>query len=343
MKRVISWKRVISFVLLAVMLICVTAGCATTTGNTDASSAGTTEKVAVRVGALKGPTAMGMVKLMDDAEAGATTNDYTFTIAAAIDEVTPKIVQGEFDIAAVPANMSSVLYNNTDGAVSVLAINTLGVLYVVETGDTVHSVADLKGKTIYASGKGATPEYALNYVLEQNGIDPATDVNIEYKSEHTECVAALAQDENGIAMLPQPFVTTAQAKNDQIRIALDLNEEWEKAQGDAADKSALVTGVVVVRNEFLNAHPEAVQAFMDAYKASTEYVNANTADAAALIEKYDIVPATVAEKALPYCNITFVEGAGMKTQLSGYLNVLLAQNPQSIGGKLPDDAFYYTR
>lgn len=337
----------ISFVLLAVMLVCAAAGCASNNGGADAASQGETanaaEKATIRVGALKGPTAIGMVKLMEDAEAGTTANDYDFTIAASIDGVTPKIVQGEFDIAAVPANVSSVLYNNTDGAVSVLAINTLGVLYIVETGDIIQSVADLKGKTVYASGKGATPEYALNYILRQNGIDPEKDVTVEYKSEHAECMTALAQDENGIAMLPQPFVATAQTKNDKIRIALDLTEEWEKAQADAAEKSALVTGVVIVRNEFLEENPDAVKAFLDEYKASTAYVNANVEEAASLIEKQDIVPAAVAQKALPYCNITFVEGAEMKTQLDGYLNTLLEQNAKSIGGKLPDDSFYYSR
>lgn len=307
-----------------------------------AGAEGGEDGVTIRVGALKGPTAMGMVKLMDDAETGNTENRYEFTIAAAIDEITPKIVQGQFDIAAMPANVSSVLYNNTDGAVSVLAINTLGVIYIVETGESIQSVADLKGKTIYASGKGATPEYALNYVLKENGIDPEKDVTIEYKSEHAECAAALAEAEGGIAMLPQPFVTTAQAKNDKIRIALDMTEEWEKAQ-TGEDKSALLTGVVVVRNEFLQAHPEEVAAFMDEYKASTEYVNANVEDAAALIEKYDIIPAAVAQKALPYCNITFIEGEEMKTQLGGYLGTLAEQNTDAVGGKLPDEGFYYLR
>ena len=165
----------------------------------------------VNVTALKGPTAMGMVKLMDEAESGAVDgNAYTFDIAAAVDEVTPKIVKGETDIAAVPANLASVLYNNTQGEVQVLAVNTLGVLYIVESGDSVNSVEDLRGKTIYASGKGATPEYALNYILSENGIDPEKDVTIEWKSEHAECLAALLAEDNAIAMLPQPFVTTAQ-------------------------------------------------------------------------------------------------------------------------------------
>ena len=302
------------------------------------------EETPVNVMALKGPTAMGMVQLMDSAEAGAVGgNAYTFTIAASADEVTPKLVQGGADIAAVPANLASVLYNNTEGQVQVLAVNTLGVLYIVENGDSVQSVSDLAGRTIYASGKGSTPEYALNYILSENGIDPEADVTIEWKSEHSECVAALASDEDGIAMLPQPFVTTAQMQNENLRVALDLSKEWDALQADAEAPSALLTGVVVVRTAFAEEHPEAVNAFLDSYQASVEYVNANVEDASALIEKYDIVPAAVARKALPYCNITFIEGSEMQEKLSGYLNVLFEQNPASVGGALPAEDFYYIR
>lgn len=302
------------------------------------------DPVDVRTIALKGPTAMGMVKFMSDADAGSLTdNRYQFSIAASPDEVTPKIAQGDADIAAVPANLASVLFNNTKGSVQVLAVNTLGVLYIVESGETVQSVEDLRGKTIYASGKGQTPEYALNYILSANGINPESDVTIEWKSEHAECVAALSSSDNAIAMLPQPFVTTAQIKNDKIRVALDLTKEWDTLQAKEATPSALLTGVVIARKEFVEANPEAVSAFLDNYKASVEYVNANTADAAALIGQYDIVPAAVAEKALPYCNITFIEGSDLKQKLSGYLSVLFEQNPKAIGGALPTDDFYFAR
>lgn len=322
---------------------------ATGTEETDAETADTEQSAHMRIAALKGPTAMGMVKLMEDAEQNvlgdSDNNNYEFTIAASVDEVTPKLVQGEIDIAAVPANLASVLFHNTEGQVQVLAINTLGVIYIVDTGDTVHSVNDLKGKTIYASGKGATPEYALNYILSANGIDPEQDVTIEWKAEHSECVAALtaSEDGSGIALLPQPFVTTAQMKNDKIEIALDLTEEWDKLQKDVETPGAMLTGVIVARTDFVKENPEAVAAFMDSYKASVEYVNSNTAEAAALIEKYDIIPAVVAEKALPYCNIVFIEGSEMKDKLSGYLNVLMEQNPKAIGGAVPEDDFYYSR
>lgn len=309
---------------------------------TACSSGSSTPPSEVRVMALKGPTAMGMVKMMDDADAATDKHD-TFTIAAAVDEVTPKLVQGEIDIAAVPANLGSVLYNSTKGAVEVLAINTLGVLYIVENGNTIQTMEDLRGKTIYASGKGATPEYAINYLLSSNGIDPVKDVTIEWKSEHAECVAALGAQENAIALLPQPFVTTAQIKNPGIRMALDLNKEWDAVQDSEEAPSALLTGVVVARREFIEKNPQAVETFMDSYKASVEYVNANTEEAAKLIEKYDIVSAAVATKALPYCNITFIEGTDMKEKLGGYLAFLMEQNPKSVGGALPGDDFYYVR
>ena len=324
----------------------------------------TSAPVDVNVMALKGPTAMGMVEFMSQTDAGELTdNNYHFSITAATDEVSAALAQGTTDLAAVPANLASVLYNNTEGGVQVLAINTLGVLYIVESGDTVHSVEDLRGKTIYAtgqganpeyiltkwgktiyaSGKGNTPEYALNYVLTQNGIDPASDVTIEWKSEQAECLSALMAEENTIAMLPQPFVTTAQTKSENIRVALDLTEEWDEIQAESDAPSTLVTGVVVGRTEFVAEHPEAVSAFLEHYRASVEYVNANVDEAAQLVGQYEIVAAEVAQKALPECNIVFIEGVEMKDSLSGYLSVLFEQNPKSVGGALPDDAFYYSR
>lgn len=324
-------KRLMKFAVVLMLGTMLLTGCG-------AQKRASAESVIVHVTALKGPTAMGMVDFMDKSEKGEIKdNDYQFEIVAAVDEVTPKLVQGKTDIAAVPANLASVLYNNTNAEVQVLAINTLGVIYIVESGDVISEVSDLKGRTIYASGKGATPEYALNYILAQNGIDPEKDVTIEWKSEHAECLSALMADENAIAMLPQPFVTTAQTKSEKIRVALDLTEEWDKLGAD----SALLTGVVVARKEFVEQNPAAVQAFLEHYEASVNYVNQNIKDAATLIEKYDIVPVPVAVKAVPSCNIVFITGEEMKQKLSGYLKVLLEQNPKAIGGALPADDFYY--
>lgn len=298
---------------------------------------------AMRVVALKGPTAMGMVQVMDRADNGDLKGQYSFSIAAAIDEVTPQIAQGTVDVAAVPANLASVLYNKTEGKIQVLAVNTLGVIYIVENGDTVHSVEDLRGKTIYASGKGATPEYALNYILSSNGIDPEKDVTIEWKSEHAECLQTLIAGGEGIAMLPQPFVTTAQTKLESLRVALDLTEEWEKLQAGAENSSAMITGVVVVQKAYAEAHPEQIAAFLEAYHASVDFVNSDVEGGAKLVGAYEIVPEAVALKALPACNIVCIDGAEMQDKLSGYLGELFAQNPASVGGKLPEADFYYVK
>lgn len=296
----------------------------------------------VTVLALKGPTAMGMVSLMNQADQGEITDEnYNFQIVASPDEVTPAIAQGTADIAAVPANLASVLYQKTDGGVQALTINTLGVLYLVENGNQIQNISDLKGKTIYASGKGATPEYALNYILKENGLTPGEDVQIEWKSEHTECVAALAEHEDAIALLPQPFVTTAQSKNDSLRVALDLTEEWDNLQKGNGGNSSLVTGVTVGRTEFAQEHPDIVEDFMERYQESVTFVNDHTEEAAKLIGDYDIVPEEIAKKALPECNIVYIDGAEMKEKLSGYLEVLEQENPQAVGGALPADEFYY--
>lgn len=289
----------------------------------------------IKVAALKGPTAMGLTKLMDDDE--KNNLPYEFTIAGAADEITPLIAQGKVDFACVPANLGAVLYKKTEGEISALAVNTLGVLYICENGDTVKSVADLKGKTIYSSGKGATPEYALNFILKSNGIE--NDVNIEWKSEHSECLAALLANENAVAMLPQPFVTTAQMKNEGVRVAIDLNDAWD----DLNLSSTLLTGIVVVRKEFAENNPDAVKDFLERYSASVKFVNENIDEAAELIGKYDIVPAAVAKKAIPSCHIVCISGDEMKSKLSGYLQVLFEQLPASVGGAMPADDFYYTK
>ncbi len=296
----------------------------------------TAEPVDASAVALKGPTAMGMLKFMNDNENGLiTSNNYTFSIETAIDVVTAQLIQGEVDFAAVPSNVASAIYNNSEGKVQVIAINTLGVLYIAESGEAIQSIEDLKGKTIYASGKGATPEYALNQILAANGL--TDEVTIEWKTEQTEVVQALSADPNAIAMLPQPFVTTAQAQNESIRIALDLTEVWNESEIEGS----LITGVVVVNKEFADANPAAVEDFMANYEESVNYINDNIEEGAALVGQYEIVPEAVALQAIPQCNITFIKGDEMKEMLSGYLNVLFTQNPQSVGGVMPDDVFYY--
>ncbi len=298
------------------------------------------EPVDMNILALKGPTAMGMVSFMDAVESGEIDdNNYNFEILAAVDEVAAMLMKGEADIAALPANMAAVLYNNTEGAIQVLGVNTLGVLYLVENGDSLSDISDLAGQTIYASGKGATPEYALMHILAENGLTDS--VNIEWKSEHAECVAAVAATEGAIALLPEPFVTTARMQNPDMRVALDLNVAWEEMQGDVEDKSALITGVLVANRSFVEENTDALEDFMAHYNDSVLYTAKDVSGAAELIGKYEIVPQAVAEIALPACNITWVTGADLQNQLGGYLEVLMEQNPASIGGTVPADDFYY--
>lgn len=290
----------------------------------------------VRIAALKGPTAMGMIRMMEE-----QSDRYDFTLAASADTVVPQLIRGELDAAAVPANLASILYNNTSGAVRVLAINTLGVMYIVERGDSLQSVEDLRGKTLYTSGKGSVPEYALNYILTGNGLDPNTDLQVEYKSEHSECLSALMNDPDAVAMLPQPFATVAMTKSPDIRIALDLTAEWDTLQASSDAPSAMITGVILARSQWIDANPDAVNTLMQDYASSVQFTLDQPHEAAVLIGKHDIFEAGSAEKALPYCNITFIAGEEMKAKLGGYLKALYEQDPASVGGKLPDEIFYY--
>lgn len=321
-------KKLITLALTAAMVLLLLGGC---------GSSGQ-DHATIRLGGLKGPTSMGLAKLLTDAKDGKSASTIEYTLAVAADELTSALIQGNLDMAAVPSNLASVLYNRTNGEISVLAVNTLGVLYIVDTKDSVHSFADLKGRTIYATGQGTTPEYSLKYLLQQNGLDPDKDVTLEFKSESTEIVSIMkSTDEEVVAMLPQPFVTVASSNVEGLNVALDLNAEWNALNNG----SSLVTGVLIARNAFLEEHPKAVAAFLEEYKSSTAYANANVKEVSEMIEALDIVKAPIAQKALPQCNITYLDGADMKTAMSGYLQILYDQNPQSVGGALPTDDFYY--
>jgi len=306
-------------------------------GEKESENEAARKKVDINIAALKGPTGIGMVKLMEDADNNKTLHNYNFTIAGEADEISAGLIKGEYDIAAVPRNLASVLYNKTKGQIKLAAINTLGVLYIVETGNTIATVEDLKGKTIYSTGYGTTPQYTLNYLLNSYGIDPDRDVNIEYKTEATEVAAILSEAEDGIAMLPQPYVTTVMMNNDRVRIAINIDEEWKALN----DGGGVVTGVVVVNKDFLENNPEAVEDFLKEYQASTDFVNGNVDAAAELVEKFGLFKAAVAKKAIPYCNITCISGSEMKEMAERYLNILFEQNPNSVGGAMPAEDFYY--
>jgi len=299
----------------------------------------------IKIATLKGPTGMGMVKLFSDNEAKTTANRYEPLIVGTPDEIVGKISSGEIDIAAVPTNLAATLYNKTSGKVQLLALNTLGVLNILEKGDTVKSIADLKGKTLYATGKGSTPEFILNYLLIQNGIDPAKDITIIYKTEHSELATLALSGQANLVLLPEPFVTTVLSKNAGFKSVIDMTDEWSATTRKTGIKdSVLSMGCVIVRREFAEANKAAVDAFMAEYKTSISYVNESTAEASLLIAKYEIMASSALAKiAIPNCNITYIDGEVMKTQISNLYNVFFMADPKSIGGKLPEDDFYYIK
>ena len=294
----------------------------------------------VRIAGLKGPTTMGLVNLLDMERSGKASQHYDLQLYGAADEIVPKLIKGQVDIAAIPANLAATLYQKTNGGIQVMAVNTLGVLYVVEKGDTVHSFADLKGRTILSTGKGTTPEYVLRYLLTKNGIDPDKDVKIEYYSEASEVTAQMAATKkDAIAVLPQPYVTAAQMKDSDLRVVLDLTKEWNKVCD-----TQLITGVTVVRTAYAEDHPEEVINFLKDYQKSVEAANNDIDGTAALCEKVGVVAkAAIAKKALPKCNIVYRIGDEMKADVNAYLQVLYDASPAAVGGKLPDGNFYYTK
>ena len=338
-------KKVVSVMMSIVVSAMVLVGCGTNRNGENADDitaeeeADTYKAVDVRIGSLKGPTSIGLVYLMEQAEKGETANNYNFTMAAVVDELLPSMISGDLDIVLVPANVASVLYNRSDGGVTVIDINTLGVLYMVSGDNTIQDMGDLKGKTVYLTGKGTTPDYVLQYLLKENGLTTG-DVSLEYKSEATEVAAVLAQKPEAIGVLPQPFVTAACAQNEALGVVLDLTQEWAVVQGEGG--SSLVTGVTVVRNAFLIENKAAVDQFLEEHAASAAFANENVEEAAELAAAAGIIEkAPVAVKAIPKCNITYIDGADMQTALSGYLEVLFEQDESSVGGSLPGDDFYY--
>ena len=320
-------RKMLILAVMAVLLLGALAGC----GQRE-------EPAAVRVGGLKGPTSMGLVFLREQAQSGQAAQEYEFTMAVAADELLPLMIKGELDIALIPANVASVLYNKTEGGVSVIDINTLGVLYLVSGDNTIDSMERLRGRTVYLTGKGTTPDYVLQYLLRANGIDPS-ECTLEYRSEATEVAALLAEQPQAAGLLPQPFVTVACAQNEELDVVLDMNQQWNLAQGEG---SSMVTGVTVVRNAFLQEHPGAVQSFLEEHAASVRAIQEDPDKGAQLVVAAEIITKEpIARKAIPQCNITYIDGEEMRQALSGYLQVLFEQDPASVGGKVPGEDFYY--
>jgi len=326
-------KKIIAVVLVLVMsLMCF--ACQKTPVVDDKNDVKTTINITV----LKGPTGLGALQLMEKDSKQESLNDYNFTLAAAPDEVSAKIINKESDIIAAPTNLAAVLYKKTEGQVVMLAANTLGNLYIVTKNEDISSIEDLKGKTIYSSGQGATPEYVLNFLLKENGIDPEKDVNVIYKSEHAEIAPVFASEENVIALLPEPFVTNITMKNQALKVSVNITEEWSKISD-----SELVMGCLIARKEFVDANPEAIDKFLKEYEESANYAVTNVAETAELSKKYEIMAKNVAEKALPGCNIVYIDGDKMKSYVGAFFEVLFNANPKSVGGSIPDEKLYYKK
>ena len=310
-------------------------------GSQSASQSGTTSQevdfsgVKIRVAAMNGPTGMGMARLADQVRNDMLPYECDVTFSGSPDDVRAGLLSGELDIAAVPVNMAAALYNKTGGEILTLAANTLGVLYIVEKGDTVQSMADLAGKKILAAGQGSTPEYVINYLLEKNGLTDS--VEVEYVSEHAEAVTQMAAGNADLILVPEPFVTTALSKVEGARVALDLTQEWAKVSD--AD---MVMGCLVVSKAFAEADPQALRHFMTQYAVSADYCTSHPAEAAVFIEEFGIMgSAALAEKAIPNCNIVCVTGREMVDMVTGMLTVLFDADPKSVGGSLPGEEMFW--
>ena len=337
--------KLLALILALMMILSSFAGCNDTKTNEEPSTDAETSSVAkntteavkatVNLSLLKGPTGMGGAYMWEKSDNGETKNNYNITLDTDATVVGPKLMQGEYDIAAVPTNLAASLYQKSQGKVKVIAVNTLGVLYIVTKNNAVSSVADLKGKTILASGQGTIAEYALNYVLESNNLAIGTDVTIEFATEHAESVTKALAGGYDAVLLPEPFVSQIITKDNSFSVAINITEEWEKT-GDCT----LAMGCVAVNAKFYEENKETVKNFIADYSESVKYVNENIDDAATLIEKHNIMPAAVAKKAIPNANIVCYTGSEMKHALSSCYNVLLNQNAKIIGGQMPGDDFY---
>lgn len=294
-----------------------------------------TPAVKVKIATLAGPTGMGLIQLMDD----ANSDKYDISIYTAPDQILPKIIKGEVDIASVPANLAAMLYNKTDKGIKVLVTNGLGVLYIVENGDSINTVADLKGKTINAIGQAATPEYILNEILKKNDLTAGEDVTIKYSTQIPELANMVVAGDVKIALLPEPFVSVVTAKNKDVKVKIDINEEWKEAFGK---NRGIAMSATIVNTKFLEEHPEAVQAFMKDYQASIKFVNEKPNEAAELIAEKKIVgSAAIAAQAIPRCNLVYLDGKISKEMLMEYYQTLFDSDPKSVGGTLPDANLYY--
>lgn len=317
--------------LLMLITVLLTAGC-------NKQEPVKTEPVNVTIAGLKGPTSIGMIKMIDEKALNSDKYNVSYVAEGAPDALTGKIINGEVQISSVPINLASVLYNKTEGKVQLMAVNTIGNLYIVGTDD-IKSIDDLDGKTLGMSAKGSTPDFAMNYLLNNNGL--GDKVELDYAMDHATMAQSVIAEDTKAALLPQPFVTQTMIKNSNVKILVDLNEAWKSATNNL---SQLYTGAVIINKEFADNNKEFVEEFLKQYEASVTWVLENPKDASVLVEKNEIMPsAAIVEKAIPYCGIVYEPAADIKNGLNEFYKILFDSNPASVGGKLPDEEFYFTK
>lgn len=334
-------SRIIAVLLALVITLSVFASCSNSAKEPEASTAepasvqGSSSAADIKIGVLKGPTGMGAAYLWDKSEQGKTEDKYSFSLETDASVMGGKLISGEYDIAAIPTNAAAALAKKSDGKVQILAVNTLGILYVLSKSD-ISSVKDLENKTVLTSGQGSAADYVFQYVLKKNGLTPGENVKLEYASEHSEALTKAVKGEADIVMLPEPFVTQLTSKNAEFKVCLDLTKEWK-----ACSDGELCIGALAINTAFAQKNADAVAKFLKEYKESVDFTNASPVEAGKLIEKCDILAAAVAQKAIPNCNITCITGAEMKKSLVSFYQVLFDFNPTAIGGAMPADSFYY--
>lgn len=346
-------KKLFSLVLVAALMLTLFAGCSKVPAKPSFEEGATMEAEqttkriesdgTVRIAGLVGPTGIGMSYLFKSIDEGKSLNKYAYTIESDPSLVGQKLLSGELDIAALPTNVAATLYNKSEGKIKIISLATLNVLYLVEMGEGSESLADLKGSKIYISGQGSAPEYVMQFLLEKNGLKVGTDVNFSFEfGTHADLAALVASNRVMHCVLPEPNATISTSKASKEKITLDLGKEWEKAvEGTEAEGSEICMGCIAVNSAFLDARPKAVSAFLREYKASVSNVRSQTT-APEVVAGYKIVEsADVAKEIIPRCNIVCITGDEMQEKTTGFLKVLFDSNKASVGGKLPDDNFYY--
>ncbi len=331
MKKVLSVIAILMCLVLALSLTACKGG-----EDNEAASSESGAKADITVACMTGPTGMGMAKLMADSEEGNTENNYTFDVQAAATDILPKFIKGEINIASVPTNVAATVYKQTNGKVRILAVNTYGVLSILEKGNTIDSIDDLKGKTVYSTGKGQNPEFIIKYILSENGIDPENDLKLEFVSSD-DLKAKLISGEAEVAMAPEPLATAVMVQNNQLNRVLSINDEWSKVS-----ENQLMMGCVIALDSYISENKEAVEKFLKEYESSIKFAMEKPDEAAVFCAKYKISPSeAIAKKSLPTCNLCFVTGENMKNSVNAYYSVLFSADPKSVGGALPGDDIYY--